>query len=197
MRLPRRLTIGLLAAASLCATLGADAQAGVNQGLCHGNSTRLSVPSEYAIDACLNGSSLVLRDSIQMVFTVSRTGDIGNPSRAESDYGVAAGAERANSSDPNIFLPGDQLTFPVGPGGGSVTIHPSSDNGFYSMAGLFASIIPGKTSAVGQALVGLFRSSTTTTPSTSNAWSARTGWGSLAARPCWPGMSSSPSTGRK
>ena len=157
MLIPRRLTrtLLLLAAALASLMLAERARAGVNPGLCHSTTTRANIPSNFAVDACFDGASLTLCNSTELVLEVSASGSVGNASRTESDYGLAADAERLKTNDPNIFLPGDQLKFPVGPGQGSVSLRGSSDNGFYAIATTIADFFPGKPNAVMGAFTGL------------------------------------------
>lgn len=155
MRFSGRLIISFVAAAAVSWVLAGEATAGVNPGLCRSTPMRASIPSNFGVDACFDGSALTLRDSTTLVIEVSKSGDVGNPSRTESDYGLAADAERLKSSDPNIFLPGDQLRFPVGAGSGSVSIRSSSDNGFYAIATTIAAFLPGKPNQVVGAFTAL------------------------------------------
>jgi hypothetical protein len=157
MLIPRRLTRTLLPLGALLAVSGfaASAQAGVNPGLCHSTGARANIPSDFAVDACFDGSSLTLRNSTELVLDVARTGSVGNPSRTESDSGLAADALRLKTNDPNIFLPGDQLKFPVGLGSGTVSVRGSSENGFYAIATTIADFFPGKPNAFVGAFTGL------------------------------------------
>jgi hypothetical protein len=157
MLVPRRLTFALtptVAALAVFALAGV-ARGGVDPGLCHAVASRASIPANFAVDACFDGATLTLRNSTELVLDVSTSGSIGAPTRTESDYGLAADAERLKSSDPNIFLPGDQLKFPVGSGSGTVSVRGSSDNGFYAIATTIADFFPGKPNAVVGAFTGL------------------------------------------
>ncbi|MHB8242590.1 MAG: hypothetical protein ACYDHN_11415 [Solirubrobacteraceae bacterium] len=111
-------------------------------------SGRADIPSDFGVDSCFDGSKLTLRNSITLVLNASKTGDVGNPTRRESDYGLAADAERLKSSNPDVFLPGDELVYPVGLGAGTVGIRGSSDNGFYAIATTIADFFPGKPNAI-------------------------------------------------
>jgi len=118
------------------------------------NTTRGSIPASFAVEACFDGSKLTLRNNISLALTVLTKGDVGKPSRTESDYGLAALATRAQSHDPNLFLPGDQLRFPIGSRAASARLAGSS-GGFYALATTVADFIPGKPSAVIGAFTGL------------------------------------------
>ena len=161
MRLPRRLSIST-GAPCWMAVLGlasfltgvSPAVAGPAPGLCSMNTTRGSIPASFAVEACFDGAKLTLRNNISVALTVLTKGDVDKPSRRESDYGLAALATRAQSHDPNLFLPGDQLRFSIGTHAASARLAGSSA-GFYALATTVADFIPGKPSAVIGAFTGL------------------------------------------
>jgi hypothetical protein len=149
MLVPRRLARTAAAVVALALALSVTARAGgLDPGLCHSVSARADIPSNFGVDACFDGSKLTLRNSITLVLNASKTGDVGNPTRRESDYGLAADAERLKSSDPDVFLPGDELIYPVGAAAGTVGIRSSTDNGFYAIATTIADFFPGKPNAI-------------------------------------------------
>ena len=153
MLLPHPVVLRASATIVALFTLVAAARAGgLDPGLCHATTGRASIPSNFGVDACFDGAHLTLRNSITLALDASKSGDVANPSRRESDYGLAADAERLKSNDPTIFLPGDELVFPVGSGAGTVGIRGSSDNGFYAIATTIADFFPGKPNAI----VGVF-----------------------------------------
>ena len=160
MRLPTRLGITRTAALVALLSVGAmidgaiPATAGPAPSLCHMSKTRGAIPSSFAVDACFDGTKLMLRNSIDVALGVITRGDVGRPSRLESDVGLAALATRAHSHDPNLFLPGDLLRFPIGPGAASARLAGSS-TAFYALAHTVAEFIPGKPNAVLGAFTGL------------------------------------------
>jgi hypothetical protein len=149
MRIPGRiLIVGTLAAIALSAR-GPAARAGVDPGLCHSTTARAAIPPNFAVNACFDGSHLTLEDSINYVLEVGSTGAVGPPKRIETDFGLAADAERLHArGNAGIFLPGDKLVFPVGAGAGSVGLTHAPDNGFYAIATTIAAFFPGKPAAV-------------------------------------------------
>jgi len=155
MRLPCRLAqLAVLTSVGLGAMF-ANAQAGLDPGLCHSTTARADIPSNFGVDACFDGTKLTLRNSTTLVLNASRTGDVGNPTRHEGDYGLAADAERRHASDPDVFLPGDELIFRVGSGAGTVSIRSSHDNGYYAIATTIADFFPLKSTAIVNAFSGL------------------------------------------
>jgi len=155
MRLPGQLARLLVVLAVVIGVLATAAEAGPDPGLCHMAKARATIPADFGVDACFDGSHVVLRNQLALVLDASKTGDVGNPTRHESDFGLAADAERLHSHDPDIFLPGDKLTYPVGLGPGTVKIHGSNDNGFYAIATTIADFFPGKAAAWVNAFTGL------------------------------------------
>jgi hypothetical protein len=156
MRIPSRLTLLVTLIALAFGASTSIAQAGVDPGLCHATTARADIPSNFAVDACFDGSHLTLDDSINYVLEVATTGDVGKPQRKESDYGLAADAERLHASgNPGIFLPGDKLIFPIGSGAGKVALTHAPDNGFYAIATTIAAFFPGKPAAVVGAFTAL------------------------------------------
>jgi hypothetical protein len=155
MRVSGRLITLLIVVAGVLNAAPRAAQAGVDTGLCHSTDARADIPSSFGVNACFDGSHLVLRNQLTLVLDASKSGDVGNPTRHESDFGLAASAERLHSHDPDVFLPGDKLTYPVGRGTGTVRIRGSGDNGFYAIATTIADFFPGKPAAVVNAFTGL------------------------------------------
>lgn len=147
MPVPGRLSFLLVLAAVGYGLLATDADAGLDPGLCHSTRARAAIPASFGVDACFDGSHAVLRNQLTLVLDASKTGDIGTPRRQESDIGLAADAVRRLSRDPAIFLPGDELTYPVGSGDGTLRIRGSSDNGSYAIATTIADFFPGKPAA--------------------------------------------------
>jgi hypothetical protein len=142
-----RLSFLLVVAAIGSGLVASDASAGLDPGLCHSTRSRAAIPTDFGVDACFDGTDAVLRNQLTLVLDASKTGDVGNPKRQESDIGLAADAVRRLSKDPDIFLPGDELTYPVGPGAGTLQIRGSSDNGSYAIATTIADFFPGKPAA--------------------------------------------------
>lgn len=155
MRVPGWLIRVSITATVTFGSLAGVAQAGPDPGLCHETKARATIRSDFGVDACFDGTHLVLRNNLTLVLDASTTGDIGKPKRKEGDLGLAAVAERLNSNDPDIFLPGDELTYPVGAGAGTLKIHISTDNGFYAIATSIADFVPIKSAAWIDAFTGL------------------------------------------
>jgi len=152
VQISRRLAPSAVLAVFVASLIGlTPAHAGVDPGLCKqdASSSRAKILPDFGVSACFGGSQLVLRDTKTLVLNVSRSGDVGAPSRDEGDLGLAADVERLHAKgNPNIFLPDDTLFFPVGSGAGTVGIRSSSDNGFYAIATTIADFFPGGPNAL-------------------------------------------------
>jgi hypothetical protein len=147
MRLSGRLNRLLLVGVVVGGVAAGNAGAGVDKGLCHFTQARADIPANFGVDVCFDARNAILRNQLTLVLDASKSGDIGNPSREESDLGLAAAAERVHSHDRDIFLPGDKLTYPVGSGAGTLKVQNSKDNGFYAIATTIAAFFPGKPAA--------------------------------------------------
>ncbi len=127
---------------------GPSADAGPAPGLCQMQTDRGKIPSGFAIEACFDGKTVTLRNDLEVALSVETRGDVGRPSRSESDHGLAAEATRLQSEDSNILLPGDTLRFPVGAGKAALGVGTSNSAGFYALATTADNFIPGRPSAV-------------------------------------------------
>jgi hypothetical protein len=132
-----------------------DAQAGLDPRLCHASGARVKISSTLAVDACFSGPALTLSNSTMLALEASRNGDVGDPTRHETDIGLGADATRLFSHDPGIFLPGDKLIYPIGSGAGTVSIGNSNKDSFYALASTLAAVFPGKPAAVLNAFTSL------------------------------------------
>lgn len=128
------------------------AQAGPDAGLCQMNTSRGNIPASFAIDACINKTNVYLRNDLTVALTVEARGNSGPVKRTESDYGLAADATRLKSHDPWLLLPGDALRIHLGSGPASFRVFASPLAGFYALATVVQTFIPG----TGPAVTGAF-----------------------------------------
>ncbi|HET8861636.1 MAG TPA: hypothetical protein VFM94_00105 [Solirubrobacterales bacterium] len=133
------------------------AHAGPAGGLCHMDSSRGTIPSRFAIEACFDGKTLVLRNNLTLALTVDLRGDARRLGRRSAAFDLAADATRLQSKDPNLLLPGDTLRISIGRGSASVGVRGSSSGGFYAIATTADTFFPaGKKKT--KAVVGAFTS---------------------------------------
>jgi hypothetical protein len=157
--LPRWLTvvavaaIGVLLAGLFSAPAAVAAPA---PGLCPTDTSRGLVPSSFAIDACLDASSVWLHNTLKVPITIKETGDTGTPVTVSPDQTVASVATRAHYNNPNLLLPGDLIRVPLGPGEAAVELASTDAGGFYILAFTLGSFLPGgKPKAVYDAFTGM------------------------------------------
>ncbi len=148
--------VGVLASL-LLVTPGVAAAVGPDPSLCSMSVARGAIPSSFAADACFNGTTLTIHNSLSVAMSVATRGAVGTPTRTETDYGVAAEATRAVSADPRILLPGDTLRFPVGRGPAEFRLIGGKYGGFYELASAVAMFLPGSASGQIQAVAGLIK----------------------------------------
>ena len=161
MRLPigLRAALGVTAATALMllAMPSPVATAGPAAGLCHVETNRGAIPTDFAVDACFDGIALVMRNNLTLALTAVRSGDLRMPSTSKTDFGLAALATRAVGGDEPLFVPGDKLTFRAGVGAATVRVKGSKHAGFYALATTAATFFPGKPAAIVSAFTDLVK----------------------------------------
>lgn len=144
MPIPAVLRGCLLASATLAGSLviaERSATAGPAPGLCTAD-TRASAPADFAIDACIDGDSVWLRNNLGAPIGISATGAPATPVAVTPNGSVANLVTRAWFSDPWLLLPGDIMRIPIGAGGGSVQLANTEAGGFYALSTTVATFIP-------------------------------------------------------
>jgi len=120
MRFSRRLIFRQAAVlvvfiASTVMGIASPSGAGPASGLCQMDVSRGAVPAAFPIDACLNGSTLYLRNTLSVPLDVLDSGGLGTPSVTPSHPSVADGLTRGVLKNPsNLLLPGDVMSIPYG-----------------------------------------------------------------------------------
>ncbi len=117
--------------------------------------SRGSIPSRFAIEACFDGKTLVLRNDLTLALTADLQGDARRLARNISEFGLAADATRLQSKDPNLLLPGDTLRIAIGQGSAEARIRGASSAGFYAIATTAETFFPGGRT---KAVIGAFTS---------------------------------------
>jgi hypothetical protein len=120
-----------------------ESSAGPAPGLCQMNTSRGAIPASFAIQACTDTKAVYLHNNLTVALTVQVSGDVGAATRSESDYGLAADATRLHSHDPWIILPGDTLRIRLGPRAASFRLFDSTSAGFYALATVVQTFMPG------------------------------------------------------
>ena len=126
-------------------------------GLCNLSQARGAIPTSFAVDACFDGSALVLHNNLDVAMGVATSGDVSGPKRSTANYDLAALATRAVSSDQTLLLPGDELRFRVGPGAARIKLRGTRKGGFFMLASAADNFIPGKTTGLVKAFTAMVK----------------------------------------
>lgn len=133
---------GLYAPGRATLMAGQNAIVGPASGLCSMNTRRGAVPANFALDACVDGSAIVLHNQLSVPVTISYTGNSGSIVSLASDGSVAAMITRVRYPDPSVMLPGDTVRIPIGSAAASVSIKDTDAGGFYALATTLAAFLP-------------------------------------------------------
>jgi hypothetical protein len=133
------------------------ARAGPDPYLCDMTTARGAIPNSFSAQGCFDGRTLTISNNLGIPMSVQVRGDVGKPTRTETDYGIAADATRAVSSDTRILLPGDTLRFPIGTGAAEVRLTGGRYADFYELASTVAGFLPGGASGEVQAVTAFVK----------------------------------------
>jgi hypothetical protein len=112
--------------------------------MCVMNQSRGSIPTRFALDSCVDGETIWLRDQLKAPVRFTVSGDVRTPVRVNVDHGFAALATRAAYPDRQLLLPSDKVRLPIGASAASVTLGSASDvGGFYVLAVTLVTFLPG------------------------------------------------------
>ena len=145
MSFSARLTYSAVIASLLTVTTLAPttrAQAVPAPGLCAMDTSRGAIPTRFPLDACINNSEIVLRDTLPVPVNLSLTGSAGKPVKIPTDFGTAADLTRLAYPDPLLMLPGDIMRIPVAAGPASASIAGTEAGGFYAIATTLNDFLP-------------------------------------------------------
>lgn len=146
MRLPvgvRRLSLVVaIAVVAANALVAVPADAGPAPGLCRMATARGEVPDRFAVDACVDGSSIWLRNSLEVPVRFETTGDVEQPVTIEVDQTPAAVVTRRLEDRDGLLLPGDVMRIPIGEGEASATLADTDAGGAYVLATTLATFLP-------------------------------------------------------
>lgn len=136
-------TLFLLAVGMFALIPSTVASAGPAPGLCNYNPVRGVVPSEFPIDACIDGSSVWLRNTLAIPVRYSSTGASGATVVVNLNQTPPAVATRAAFPTTSLLLPGDVVRIPFGSSRSSVSVVGDVAPVFvFSAAKLLATVIP-------------------------------------------------------
>lgn len=148
MRLPGVLArLALLVVLALAAA-APPAQAKLHTGLCQHKGERLTIPDDFALDACFDGSSLVILNQTEFPLSVSTDGSAGRP--YQQPYGGVPEIPSLvftyiSPADTGLVMPRYLLRIPIGPGAASITLHGTDHNRSYVLVRFLAGWVPTRT----------------------------------------------------
>ena len=100
----------------------ATAQAAPAPDLCTQDTTRGGVPADFVMDACVDATSITLRNDLGHPVIVHRTGDVGAPGRVHERGSADASVLRLLSGVDELLMPGDVTRWPLGATDAAVTV---------------------------------------------------------------------------
>jgi hypothetical protein len=110
----RALLIALTLALALT-TAPARAEALPVADLCTPDLARGGVPADFVVDACVDATSMTLRNDLAHPVLVRREGDVGSPVRVHERGSSAATVLRVLGGADELLMPGDVARWPLGP----------------------------------------------------------------------------------
>lgn len=146
LRVARR---ALCAAAAVLAMLGVlalvpPAGAAPHAGLCTSGEGRGSIPRDFVLDACFDGSTLVLMNQLDIPVRVESSGSAGGPSR--SSYAAPEPASLAlhhfAKSDAGLLPPRYLMKVPVGAGAATLKLGPTDYGPNYMVLRIVSDVVP-------------------------------------------------------
>jgi hypothetical protein len=131
--------------------LAPPARADVNENLCHYTPVRDLVPNNYALDACVDGEYIVIKNegNFPVVLVARRkpdghtTSPIEFDHKAQQSYAAATRLYHNDKLPGTLVLPGDQVRFADGDDGASIEATINTDDfNFYLIMELLSSNAP-------------------------------------------------------
>jgi hypothetical protein len=136
------LAMPLLVGAPFTLAAPAPVAAGPAPGLCAGDATRGTVPADFALDACVNGTGVWVRNNLTIPVHLATSGSAGTPAPISLNQTVAAVVTRIKHPEPLQLMPSDLVYIPAGAGNMTVTIASTDAGGLYALALTASTFIP-------------------------------------------------------
>lgn len=125
-------------------------------GLCHMDTARGTVPTSFAIDACVEKSGIWLHNNLDVPIGISKFGSAETPITLTPNQSIAAVVTRARMNDPNLLLPGDIMKIPLGDKAATIGLDNTKAAPFYLWAVTQSAFLPAnKTKDVLDAFTGM------------------------------------------
>ena len=155
------LPVAVVVLAILGATSSPAWAGGPDATLCHSDSSRVSVPVHFTVDACFDGAVLTLKNRMDVVVAIdarTSTGTVDSSNEIRnSDLPSTAAMLNTISTGDNVLPPGSYLQIHLGGEEAWITVGPDvANNKLYALQSLLLSYLPlPKAAGVYDALAGL------------------------------------------
>jgi len=90
--------------------------------LCTPDLARGGVPADFVVDACVDATTMTLRNDLERPVLVRREGDVGAPVRVHERGSSAATVLTLLEGADELLMPGDVARWPLGPATGTLTV---------------------------------------------------------------------------
>ena len=118
----RRFLTALLGTLALVCAQPTTASAVPVADLCTPDAARGGVPDGFALDACVDATSLTVRNELDVPVLVRRDGDVGAPVLVHERGSAPASVLRLVTGGDELLMPGDVARWPLGAGAGNLSV---------------------------------------------------------------------------
>jgi hypothetical protein len=118
----RRIRTTLIAALTFLCLTPTVASAAPAADLCTPDGARGGVPADFVLDACVDATSMTVRNDLAVPVLVRRDGDLGVPVRVHERGSSAATVLRMATGSDELLMPGDVVRWPLGVAAGTLTV---------------------------------------------------------------------------
>lgn len=120
--------------------------AGPSPSLCQSFGTQMStsrgaIPGAFALDACVDKSTVYIRNNLSVPVRFALSGDIRSVKRIRVNFSTAAIATLQKYTDGLLLVPGDRLAVSFGDSA-TVRVRDTNAGGFYALAKTAATFFP-------------------------------------------------------
>jgi hypothetical protein len=117
---------------------------GVDSSLCSNNTDRVTIPGDFAVDACFDGEAIYLRNRTQFVLSVKTQGDVAKMRRQAPPMPTLESSYIATQTGEATIPPGYGLVAEVGANAADVRIGGDPTNSRYAWVRFVVSLLPTK-----------------------------------------------------
>jgi hypothetical protein len=122
MRRPLTVLTALVAVVLVPCLAPRSASAVPEAELCTPDDARGGVPAGFPLDACVDATSITVRNGLRVAVRVHRDGDLGAPVRVHERGSAAATVLRMVTAPDEVLMPGDVAWWPLGASAATLTV---------------------------------------------------------------------------